>query len=170
MTKTEWMIRKGKPRTRPMELRFWEKVSIGDPNDCWIWLAATAPGSYGVFWDGHSQRRATHVSWEISNKVDFPIGMFACHKCDNPRCVNPNHLFVGSQTDNLRDMHFKGRGNQSRPGELNGRAILTEVDVVKLRKLYSTGCYSWVQLARIFGVSKRTIGRAIKRQAWQKVI
>jgi HNH endonuclease len=94
-----------------MEERFWSKVKKTD--GCWLWESAlkirNPQKAYGHFrWDGKN-RPAHRVAWEIANGKPFPDGMFACHHCDNPNCVNPDHIFVGTAKDNARDAVLKGR-------------------------------------------------------------
>lgn len=91
------------------ETRFWAKVDRTD--DCWTWTAATTGSGYGRF--GHQNARggwvaAHRFAYELANGP-IPDGMFVCHKCDNPPCVNPSHLFLGTHQDNMRDMDAKGR-------------------------------------------------------------
>lgn len=94
--------------------RFWSKVAITDnPDDCWLWTAGTVTG-YGSFGFQGRMRIASRVAWEITNS-EIPAGMKVLHTCDNPLCVNPKHLFLGTQLDNMRDMVRKGRKVQ--PGE-----------------------------------------------------
>lgn len=83
--------------------RFWDKVDIKEPDDCWEWQAGFN-GRYGSFNNGYAHR----FSWELHNSK-IPDGMYICHTCDNPKCVNPNHLFAGTQKDNMQDMVKKGR-------------------------------------------------------------
>lgn len=92
--------------------RFWGKVQVGAPAACWPWAGALS-GGYGMFWVGGRSQHASRVSYAIANGP-IPGGLYACHSCDNPRCVNPAHLFLGSQQDNVRDMHNKRRGRESR--------------------------------------------------------
>lgn len=95
--------------TRHIEERFWSKVDQRGPNDCWPWLGARHERGYGRFILGERNRRANRVAWEIANARPVPDGMLVCHSCDNPPCVNPAHLWIGTLADNARDMVAKGR-------------------------------------------------------------
>ena len=100
-----------KPKPRgPLEFRFWLKVE--KTNECWKWHGAKHPFGYGMIQRGfkpHKKITAHRASWEIHFGV-IPYGMNVLHKCDNPECTNPDHLFVGTFKDNSRDMYHKGRG------------------------------------------------------------
>lgn len=91
-----------------VQSRFWQRVNVRGKNECWEWTGTRSNG-YGSIRVSGKTRKATHVSWEIANGKPFPKGMLACHRCDNPPCVNPAHLFVGTLADNARDMVEKGR-------------------------------------------------------------
>lgn len=94
-------------RNRPAIDRFWDKVHLSD--GCWEWTAAKGNFGYGVAWFGGRLQKAHRVSWQLAHESDIPPGMFICHRCDNPACVRPDHLFLGTATDNARDMVRKGR-------------------------------------------------------------
>lgn len=95
---------------RSLADRFWEKVDKS--GDCWIWTAATDKDGYGVTRlspPTHRSVRATHAVWLLATGELPPPGMFVCHRCDNPPCVRPDHLFIGTVHDNVADMRAKGR-------------------------------------------------------------
>ena len=99
-----------KKKKRPtLEDRFWPKVDKRGPEECWPWLGASN-GGYGLISDGKGKHlRATRASILI-HSGPFDKSLIVCHKCDNPPCVNPNHLFLGTFKDNMKDMHRKNRG------------------------------------------------------------
>ena len=100
------------------EERFWPKVEKSD--GCWLWRANTNPHGYGQFYLAGKQRLAHRLSWEFANG---PIanGLFVCHRCDNPACVRPDHLFLGTNADNMRDAYRKGRLTLPKGGGLGNR-------------------------------------------------
>lgn len=105
--------------TQVVEARFWAKVDKRGPDECWQWLggkgSTTANGHYGRMSITHSRSRPAHqVSWEIANRAPFPAGMRACHSCDNPWCVNPKHIWPGTQAQNIQDCVAKGRHGSKR--------------------------------------------------------
>lgn len=101
-------------KTKTLAQRFWEKVDKRGPDDCWIWKGGRNDRGYGHIFVDYKVRMATHVSWEFANGKDFPKGMCACHSCDTPACVNPNHLWVGTNGDNNRDCVAKGRNHYTK--------------------------------------------------------
>lgn len=116
------------PKTRPVMERFWAKVQIGSPNDCWPWTGTHVRG-YGRFWIGSrtdgSRRPVIASRFLYAQQVgEIPDGMQVLHRCDNPPCVNPHHLFLGTARDNVVDMLVKGRqANQRKTSCLRGHAF-----------------------------------------------
>lgn len=95
-------------RHRPAPVdRFWARVDKS--GECWVWTGAALPAGYGRWKGAHRLVYAHRFSWELANGP-IPDGMLVCHRCDNPPCVRPDHLFLGTPTDNIRDMNAKGRG------------------------------------------------------------
>lgn len=147
--------------------RFWEKVDKGEEDNCWNWKAAKS-GGYGRIGNGKKNLVATRVSWEI-HFGEIPEGMNICHKCDNPACVNPNHLFLGTHAENMLDMAKKGRRERKGVGIKNGLSKLTPNSVKEIRKKYINENITYVELAREFNVAPPTIRCVIKRLTWKHV-
>lgn len=91
------------------EARFWSKVDRRGPDECWPWRGRVNPDGYGLFDLGKTATTAHRVAWELSNGEPIPKDLLGCHTCDNPPCVNPAHLFIGTIADNNRDRTTKGR-------------------------------------------------------------
>jgi hypothetical protein len=91
-----------------LQERFWSKVTILGNDECWTWNGAQIPCGYGSFFYNGRARLAHRIAWELKYGKDIPDGMHACHHCDNKQCVNPNHIFIGTAFDNMRDAWNKG--------------------------------------------------------------
>lgn len=92
-----------------LQERFWSKVDRGAPSECWMWRGTISTEGYGTITERYKRYGAHRLAWQFENNVPIPAGHVVCHSCDNPACVNPDHLWVGSQADNMRDMSAKGR-------------------------------------------------------------
>ena len=143
--------------------RFWSKVKRG--SGCWEWQAARSPLGYGRFNYG-GNRLAHRVAWELENGP-VPDGSCVCHSCDNPGCVRPDQLYLGTHADNLRHAGERGLMRPCR-GEANGRALLTADDVREIRRL--AGPRNQRELGRQFGTSATNIGRIVRRETWAEVV
>ena len=104
---------------RSLKERFWEKVD--KTGNCWIWTAACMTNGYGQIWDGSKDRGAHRISWILHNGP-IPNNLHVLHKCDNPPCVRPDHLFLGTPIDNMLDAKAKGRLNSTKSHCKNGHA------------------------------------------------
>ena len=108
---------------------------------------------------------AHRISWML-RFGDIPEGICVCHACDNPSCVNYEHLFIGSHTDNMRDMQAKKRAADT-SRERNGRTKLSGEEVSEIRKLYATGKFRQQDLAEIYGVNQTNIGFIVRQETWR---
>jgi len=151
----------------PIECRFWKHVDKLTETGCWHWTAALVRG-YGktsVHIDGRKRQVFAHrVAWELT-RGKIPDGLLALHRCDNPRCVNPDHLFLGTHKDNVADMHSKLRGQH---GERHWKSKLSEDQVREIRRRFSSG-EPKRGLARAFGMDKSTIKGIVERLLWRHV-
>lgn len=145
--------------------RFWTKVLVNDIDACWIWQASCTIDGYGTFWFNPKTIRAHRFSWILVNG-DIPDDMSVLHTCDNPPCVNPNHLFLGTNQDNINDKIAKSR---HRIGENNSNAVLTDDKVRQIKQLYKTGKYSQRALADLFGVSVTQVCHIMQRKKWKHI-
>jgi hypothetical protein len=155
------------PTTRPFKVNarlFWTKVRKTDY--CWFWTGPTNVGGYGI----QGQKGLAHrISWELT-RGPIPTDRDKCfvlHTCDNRRCVNPNHLYLGSKKENGRDTVVRDR-YPNRKGENSSQAKLTEADALAIRARFLNGA-SGSALAREFGVSTGTIYDIGKRKTWTHV-
>lgn len=155
-------------RSRPLEERFWEKVHKTDA--CWIWIAGVNRHGYGKFGRGGDKGPtvgAHRISWEIT-AGPVPEGLFVCHTCDMPPCVNPEHLYLGTPQENSGDMVARGRHPRDVAyafAESHGNRRLDLDKVAEIRSLAAGGLSS-VQIAKRFSVSDVSINRIVRGRAW----
>jgi hypothetical protein len=174
------------------EVRFWAQVQKTD--GCWLWTGATVKG-YGAFFANGKSIRAHRYSYQLHHGP-IPSGKMVLHHCDTPACVRPDHIYAGTNLDNVRDAMQRGRtptgdrnGSRLHPekrqrgdghwarraaemptkGEGNGNAKLNRTDIEEIRRLYASGKYSQSQLGRKFGITQTSVGRIVNRLNWKHV-
>jgi hypothetical protein len=135
--------------------------STAGPLACWPWTGARNEHGYGLLRVDDRLEKAPRVALALDGRP-VPPDMQACHECDNPACVNPKHLYVGTHRDNADDMLARGRPNR---GEKNGQARLTQERADAMRKDRATG-WNYDELVAKYGVSKSTVSRVINRKNW----
>ncbi len=153
--------------------RFWAKVDVAGPDECWLWTASRHltnkpfESQYGQFWLDGTLARAHRVSYMIAHG-DYPAdGLLVLHGCHNPPCVNPTHLHPGTNAENLAEMLVAGRDHYC-VGETHGRAKLTDAKVLYIRTLYADGT-SLTALAQMHLVHLTTIRMIVNRQTWRHI-
>jgi HNH endonuclease len=144
--------------------KFWSKVN--KTKTCWLWTAMKNVFGYGELWTGKKPNRkrklAHRISWELRfGKI--PEGLGVLHKCDVRNCVNPEHLFLGTFLDNMKDKLSKGRQAKH---ERSGMARLTEKNVSEIRSLYSSGLKQH-EIAKQFKINQGQISRIVRFEAWK---
>jgi hypothetical protein len=160
------------------EERFWKFVKKTD--SCWLWIGGTGNKGYGRMTltsnvngkvSQHS-KGASRISYEL-RFGSFDSSLYVCHKCDNPLCVNPDHLFLGTQKDNIIDMIKKGReapsSSKRRQGEKNGGSFLKEHQVLELRKMHASKNYSSKELMKKFKIKKSMYSNIVGRKSWTHI-
>lgn len=175
----------------PPEIRFWAKVKI-DPEGCWLWQAGVDRKGYGIFMRKAGEHVMAH-RFAYEDKIGkIPDGFWVLHRCDIPGCVRPDHLFLGTHRDNMRDMRQKGRsrtGNEWKTshtpetiqrgdqhwtrrepgkrlfGQKNPRAKLSAEQVEEIRQLSATG-KNRKEIADQYGIHWRHVYRIVNRERW----
>lgn len=165
--------------------RFLSKVDregpvAGDLGPCWIWTAARNPLGYGAF--GLCGRvTPAHRASCVLHGIEIPCGHIVCHRCDNPPCVNPAHLFVGTHRDNIDDKIRKGRqargsrhSSVTHPervprGDSHGCAVLTSADVIEIRRAYAAGGVTQESIARLYEIHQGTVSAIVNRKKWRHI-
>lgn len=165
--------------------RFWKKVEFNSSSGCWDWTAYINKWGYGTFGFSGDTWLVHRVSWTEHNGP-IPEGLLVCHHCDNPKCVRPDHLFLGTDKDNSDDKRKKGRwtsGHRPRGkdhwcaripssiprGERNGHAKITDDDVRFIRKSFKRGVVTYKMLGEKFGMDYTNIRAIVKRRTWRHI-
>ena len=137
---------------------FWKKVAIHEES-CWVWMGCRFPNGYGQF----HNRRAHRISWELQRGT-IPLGLLVLHHCDNKLCVRLDHLFVGTQLDNVRDMFSKGRENKAK-GEKHWNSKLSSDAVNEIRKSECTQ----IKIAKKYGISRSAVSLIKTGKRWAHI-
>lgn len=144
--------------------RIEDKVERIPEGGCWVWMGTTTVRGYGQLISNNRKHYAHRASYEAFIG-EIPKGMHVCHACDNVYCVNPAHLFLGTQKQNLEDMASKGRSTR---GSKNARAKLNEEQVKGVKTLLNLG-WSCAAIARTVGVSASCISQIKRKESWNHV-
>lgn len=148
----------------PIEERFWNKVRKTD--DCWFWTGSKSDRGYGkIYWNGKTVR-ANRVSWEL-HFGPIPEDQDVLHKCDNPACVRPDHLFLGTHLQNMQDRDRKKRRKPPQ-GEKHGCAKLTKEKIIEIRALGKLKIKQR-DIGKQFGITQATVWRILHRKLWTHV-
>lgn len=143
----------------PLRTRFWNKVKKTD--GCWLWLAARSANGYGCITETIGGKRVVYVASRVAYELtNGPIGkgLLVLHKCDTPLCVKPDHLFLGTQLENVKDSMSKGR-----------HTGMDQQAVRDMRARYDQGV-SCRTLAKEYGVHRRTVEKIVKRKRWSNIV
>lgn len=146
---------------------FWSRVSRSTPDECWLWIGGIGTDGYGVFSNKGHSTHASRAAWIFTNGA-VQNKLSVLHKCDNPLCCNPSHLFLGTQRDNIADMNNKGRAVVLH-GEQDPKSKLTEDQVRQIRQLYRPRVVSQFKLAAMFGVSRTAIQSVLDHRTWAHI-
>jgi hypothetical protein len=148
--------------------RFWDKVN--KTQTCWLWTAAKDETGRGYFNVNQKAKRVHRLSYEM-HKGPIPNGLLVCHTCDVPSCVNPDHLFLGTNAENMRDMGNKKRSKFHKVkfmGTKHGMSKLTDEDVLEIRSRYRFG--NGHKLAKEFGISTSVISAIVNNKIWKHLL
>jgi len=147
----------------PLRERFWKHVDLWfgiTDEDCWNWIGAKSERGYGRMTNREGRTRiASRISW-ILNRGKVSDNMQVCHSCDNPACVNPSHLWIGTQDENMRDMSIKERSCKTK---------LTAETVKEIRKNYSSGEFTQRQLAKAHGIRQSSLWNILAGKSWRHI-
>jgi len=158
--------------------RFWPKVAVGNPDECWMWTATLTPSGYGQLRDAEGKKVNAHRISYILHYGPVPDDCDVCHSCDANcppgdisyrRCVNPAHLWAGTRSENIQDMHRKGRQSRlDRRGAQGANTKLKESDVLQIRALHAQGLAP-IEIARQFNITNSHVVGIVKRRTWSHI-
>lgn len=143
----------------------WKNVKIKRSDECWEWTKYKLKNGYGEMGINNKVYLVHRIVYEQIYGY-IPDGLYILHKCNNPSCCNPKHLYLGTQKDNMKQMSEDGR---SARGEKSSSAKLKVEDVLEIRKLYSTEKYYHWELGEMFGVSRQQITKILNNQNWKHI-
>lgn len=145
--------------------RFWSKVQKAGPGQCWPWLGARGPLGHGMFWvSAERKRQSAHaIALELASGIQRPPGMHCCHRCDNPACCNPDHLYYGTPAQNSSDMVARKRNPR---GSDKVNALLSESQVLEIRNRYFAG-ETAASLAAEFGIQPGHLSNITRGRMWR---
>lgn len=151
--------------------RFWKKVN--KTSSCWLWMGKRTPKGYGDFAVRVANKildfRAHRYAWEMI-KGSIPKDKLVCHKCDNPPCVNPDHLYLGTQSENIKESVGKGRHSTCHQrGENNPSAIITGKIVEEIRKSYVPRKVTQRFLAEKFNLTQSYVSEILLKKVWSHI-
>ncbi len=152
--------------------RLKRKIKVDKKSGCWEWNGALDRGGYGSFSIARKWWSVHRASWFLHNG-QIPDGMHVLHRCDNRKCANPEHLFLGTHKDNMSDRNSKGRqrsGGHKNVGDNNGMACLSNDDVIGIKRMLGGGTVKQKDIARLFGVSPQIINDIAHGRRWQKLM
>jgi len=145
--------------------QFWARMTKGGAAECWLWTSLRNKQGYGQIHFRGRWHRAHRLAWTLTHGP-IPEGLWVLHRCDNPPCCNPAHLFLGNRVDNMQDASHKGRLSTSRcAGEANGNVKLTREDVARVQQALGQGA-SQYDLAAAFGVTQSVISKINTGKHW----
>ncbi len=151
-----------------LENRFWARVEKEGPvlydslGSCWLWMGWRDAYGYGQITFLQRPRKTHRLSYEL-HFGEIPKGLSVLHKCDNPPCVNPSHLFLGTPADNMRDAVAKNRFPK---GSAKPQAKLTDVKVLEIRRRFANGGMTYKELALDYQVRPETVSAVVRRVSW----